>query len=107
MSSIRDLKDFLDHSHSPYHAVANLAARLDADGYTRLSEGADWQLEKGGKYYFTRGGCAVFAFRIPTADPVGFSIAAAHSDRPSFKLKENGILEGQYTRLSVEGDGGM
>ena len=30
MSSIRDLKDFLDHSHSPYHAVANLAARLDA-----------------------------------------------------------------------------
>ena len=51
MSSIRDLKDFLDHSHSPYPAVANLAARLDADGYTRLSEGADWQLEKGGKYY--------------------------------------------------------
>lgn len=107
MSSIRDLKDFLDHSHSPYHAAANLAARLDADGYTRLSEGADWQLEKGGKYYFTRGGCAVFAFRIPTADPVGFSIAAAHSDRPSFKLKENGVLEGKYTRLSVEGYGGM
>ena len=107
MSSIRDLKDFLDHSHSPYHAVANLAARLDADGYTRLSEGADWQLEKGGKYYFTRGGCAVFAFRIPTADPVGFTIAAAHSDRPSFKLKENGVLEGKYTRLSVEGYGGM
>ena len=77
MSGIHDLKNFLDHSHSPYHAAANLAALLDGDGYTRLSEGADWQLEKGGKYYFTRGGCAVFAFRIPTADPVGFTIAAA------------------------------
>lgn len=107
MSGIHDLKNFLDHSHSPYHAAANLAALLDGDGYTRLSEGETWKLEKGGKYYFTRGGCAVFAFRIPTADPVGFTIAAAHSDRPSFKLKENGVLEGKYTRLSVEGYGGM
>ena len=29
MSGIHDLKNFLDHSHSPYHAAANLAALLD------------------------------------------------------------------------------
>ena len=34
-------------------------------------------------------------------------LSASHSDRPTFKLKENGELTGAYTRLSVEKYGGM
>ena len=101
------LKDFLDASHSVYHAVAYLEKTLAAAGYTYLSEGSDWTLTPGGKYYTTRGGAAVIAFRIPENTPKGFMLSAAHADRPCFKVKENGELAGKYTRLAVERYGGM
>lgn len=104
---IRALMDFLDEAHSVYHAAAGIAARLDAAGYIRLEEAEEWQLTPGGKYYVTRGGSAVLAFRVPAAEPTGFMMSASHADRPSFKLKENGVLSGTYTRLSVEKYGGM
>lgn len=105
--SIQNLCEFLDASPSVYHAAANVAAMLEAAGYRRLSEGDKWALEKGGKYYFTRGGSAVMAFRIPEGDPQGFLMTASHCDRPTFKVKENPELTGTYTRLSVERYGGM
>ena len=98
---------FLDASPSVYHAAANLEAELKAAGYTRLCEGQDWALEAGGKYYLTRGGSAVLAFRIPREKPLGFMLSASHSDRPTFKIKENGELTGTYTRLATEKYGGM
>ncbi len=98
---------FLDYAHSAYHAVDYLKKEFVANGYMPLSEGADWRLTAGGKYFVTRGGSAVIAFRVPENSPKGFMMSAAHSDRPTFKLKENGVLEGKYTRLSVERYGGM
>ena len=103
----KELKSFLDSARSVYHAVANLTALLEKDGYTRLSEQAKWDLVPGGKYYLTRGGTALVAFRIPNGQPTGFMFSASHSDRPTFKVKENGELAGRYTRLSVEKYGGM
>ena len=105
--SIQNLCDFLDASPSVYHAAANVAAMLEAAGYRRLSEGDKWALEKGGKYYFTRGGSAVMAFKVPEGDPQGFLMTASHCDRPTFKVKENPELTGAYTRLAVERYGGM
>lgn len=104
---IRNLCDFLNASHSNYHAVAYLENLLKTEGYTRLSEGGDWALASGGKYYVTRGGTAILAFRIPAAAPSGFLLSASHSDRPCFKVKENGELVGAYTRLAVERYGGQ
>ena len=104
---INTLKNYLDNAHSVYHAVAALTEELDQQGYTRLYEQKDWELTPGGKYYLTRGGSALMAFRIPNAAPKGFLFSAAHSDRPTFKLKENGELTGRYTRLSTEKYGGM
>ncbi len=101
------LKDFLDHAHSVYHAVAALSGLLEEAGYSYLSEQEDWQLVPGGKYYLTRGGSALIAFRVPTGAPQGFMMTASHSDRPTFKVKENGELAGAYTRLSTEKYGGM
>ena len=105
--SIQNLCEFLDASPSVYHAAANVAAMLEAGGFVRLSEGDKWTLQKGGKYYFTRGGSAVMAFRVPEGDPKGFLMTASHCDRPTFKVKENPELTGTYTRLSVERYGGM
>ena len=104
---IAELTRFLNTSHSSYHAVAALTAELEAAGYTRLAEGEGWELTPGGKYYLTRGGCALTAFRIPNGTPRGFLLSASHSDRPSFKLKENGELTGKYTRIATEKYGGM
>lgn len=104
---MKDLMRFLDTSHSVYHAVTALTEELEKQGYTPLQEQEDWILTPGGKYYLTRGGSALIAFRIPAVDPKGFLFSTSHSDRPTFKLKENGELTGRYTRLSTEKYGGM
>ena len=107
MGRISSLCQFLDASHSVYHAVAYLEKTMAEAGYTRLSERDAWDLVPGGKYYLTRGGTALMAFRIPEGKPLGFLMAASHSDRPTFKVKENAELVGAYTRLAVERYGGM
>ena len=106
-TSVQKLKDFLDTAHSVYHAVDALSWTLETAGYQYLSEQESWELVPGGKYYITRGGSALLAFRIPYGVPTGFMMTASHADRPSFKIKENGELTGKYTRLSTEKYGGM
>ena len=104
---ILSLKNFLDASVSVYHAVEELRKVLDNAGYTRLQENETWNLVPGGKYYMTRSGTAIMAFRVPRGTTKGFMMSASHSDRPCFKVKENGELKGNYTRLAVERYGGM
>ena len=104
---IKGLCDFLNAAHSVYHARAYLEKELIAAGYTCLKESEKWELAPGGKYYLTRGGTAVLAFRVPEEAPRGFLMSASHSDRPTFKIKENGELVGTYTRLATEKYGGM
>jgi hypothetical protein len=58
------LMAFLDASVSVYHAAKNVEDELKKAGYTCLSEAEEWKLVPGGKYYVTRGGSAVMAFRI-------------------------------------------
>ena len=107
MERINNLCSFLNASHSSYHAVAYIADLLEKNGYTALSETAQWDLVPGGKYYLTRSGTSVMAFRIPAETPTGFMLSASHSDRPCFKVKENAELSGTYTRLAVERYGGQ
>ena len=86
---------FLDAAHSVYHAAHYIAEELKAAGYTRLLEHEAWELVPGGKYYLVRGGTAVMAFRVPAGAPKGFLMSASHSDRPTFKVKENLELPGR------------
>ena len=106
---MNDLLAFLSECPSRFHAAAHLGCKLDQAGYTRLSEGKTWDLVPGGKYYVTRNGSALLAFRIPRADFAGFMISASHSDSPSFHVKENAEMTGAegYVRLNTEGYGGM
>lgn len=104
---ILSLKNYLDASVSVYHAVDALSKELDRAGYICLSEGDTWNLVPGGKYYMTRSGTALMAFRVPKGTIKGFMLSASHSDRPCFKVKENCELKGNYTRMAVERYGGM
>ena len=89
---IYDLQKFLNSAHSVYHAVASLAEQLCREGYTQLRETEEWDLQPGGKYYLTRNGSALLAFRIPEGKAEHFLISASHADRPCFKVKEKGVL---------------
>ena len=104
---IRGLMDFLDASRSVYHAIDYLCKLMDSQGYVHLDSGDDWELVPGGKYYVTRCAASIIAFRIPEETPKGFMMSASHSDRPTFKIKENGELENKYIRLATERYGGM
>ena len=101
------LRGFLDGAHSFFHSTAHLAGQLDQAGYTRLNEGADWDLVRGGKYYINRGGSSLLAFRVPDCEPAGYMMSATHCDHPTFRVKVNGQLNGVYTRMATERYGGM
>ena len=104
---ILSLKNFLDGAVSTYHAVAALTEELKKAGYAPISEADSWNLIPGGKYFLTRNGTALMAFRVPQKAPKGFLLTASHSDRPGFKIKENPELKNAYIRLAVERYGGM
>ncbi len=102
------LFEFIKNCPTPYHAVAHCADILDGAGYTPLSEAEEWSLEAGRSYYVTRGGSSIIAFRVPKEGFKGFMMSAAHSDSPTFRIKDNPELKtGNYVKLSVERYGGM
>lgn len=82
-----DLMSFLAASPSPYHAVANTAARLEKAGFRQLAETDEWDASSGGKFVL-RGG-AVIAWYVPEgASPATpFRIVGAHTDSPNLRVK--------------------
>ncbi len=104
----KKLFDYIAASPTAYHACDNTAKILMERGYTPLCEGDIWKLDRGQGYFVCRNGSSLIAFRVPEQKPIGFNIAAAHSDSPCFKVKENAELSSpDYNRLSVEKYGGM
>ena len=105
----KGLVEFLNGSYTAFHAVENIKNRLVAEGFTPLSEGERWNVQKGGKYFVTRNDTSVIAFKVPEKDYIGFNIVASHSDSPCFKIKENAEITqaGQYICLNTEKYGGM
>ena len=106
---VRELLAFINESPSCYHAAASAARRLEAADYRRLREEESWRMEPGGRYYVTRGGASLIAFRVPRGEFPGFLLAAAHTDSPAFKVREAAEVPsaGGCLRLSVEPYGGM
>ncbi len=102
----KELFDFIDRSPSAFHAVNTLSEMLTSVGYTRLYEGDSWNLEEEKGYFVTRNGSSIIAFRYKKKFS-GFSISAAHSDFPCFKIKDKGELVGNFVRLNTEKYGGM
>lgn len=108
MDTVQKLFRFLDESPTCYHAAANAKAALTAAGAVELRESEQWKLEKGTLYVVERGDSALAAFRVPEGPFHGFLMAAAHSDSPTFKVRETAeaASAGNTLRLSVEPYGG-
>lgn len=113
IETTRELLNFIDNSPSPFHAVNNLRQMALEAGFVELQEEDAWQLAPGGSYFVIRNDSSIAAFRIPKAfhkeKKSAFHIVAAHSDSPTFKLKENPEIkvEEQYVKLNTEKYGGM
>ena len=105
----QELFAYIDASPTAFHAAAQAAKRLEEAGYVKLEKEAGARITAGGKYYMTRNDSSLIAFRIPKEEVRRFRIAAAHSDSPSFKIKETPEMsvEGHYVKLNTEGYGGM
>ena len=102
---VHSMLHFIEKSPTGFHAVQNVAQRLEKEGYVNLKE-ERWTLRRGGKYYVTKSGTSLIAFRVPEqAD--GFVLTASHSDSPCFRLRDTAELAGSYVRLSAERYGGL
>ena len=104
----RALLEFIQRHPSVYHVIEGQKQRLLEAGYEQLLESRSWTLRPGGKYFLTRNGSALIAFRVPEGAFRGFMILASHSDSPALKIKENPeiTVEGMYKKLNVELYGG-
>lgn len=106
----KELMDFIKESPTAFHVVKNFSTMLEKAGFIKLNERNKWKIEQGGKYYVTRNDSSIIAFQVPdNMDFYNFQIAAAHSDSPAFKIKENPemVEDNNYVTLNVEKYGGM
>ena len=106
MEILKYLMNFLDSSVTMFHAINECEKVLQKSGFTYLPENEKWNINKG-KYYTKRNSSSLIAFDIAEGD-YHFQISAAHSDSPTFKLKDRPVIEANgYLKLNVEGYGGM
>lgn len=80
---------FLSAATTPFHAVARMVALLDAAGFTRLSDDAQWDIQSGGRYYLTRNDSSLVAFTAGRdySPGTGFRMVGAHTDSPCLMVK--------------------
>jgi aspartyl aminopeptidase len=79
-----DLAAFLVACPTPYHAVAEVVARLRAAGFSEQIETQEWSREAGGRYLVRDGTLLAWWQRDA---PAPLRIFAAHTDSPTLKVK--------------------
>ncbi|TVU37007.1 hypothetical protein EJB05_18970, partial [Eragrostis curvula] len=83
--------------------------QLLAAGFKLLSENDDWDLQPGGRYFFTRNMSCLVAFAVGEKYRVGngFNIIAAHTDSPCLKLKpRSASFKSGHQMVNVQTYGG-
>lgn len=84
-----DFLDFMNHGVSNFLAVDEITRRLSEAGFTQLRETDAWEMEPGSRHYVVKNGTAVIAWVTGDDPAAGYSIIAAHSDSPGFRIKPN------------------
>lgn len=106
----RDLLAFVDAAPTPYHAVAEMAQRLESAGFTALDERERWSLQAGDARYVVRDGGSIVAFRLGSESvaDAGFRVVGAHTDSPTLKVRPTpDVRRHGYTQVGVEPYGGV
>lgn len=94
---------------SPFQVTSAVERQFQEAGYERLRFDRPWQLEDGGRYYIVQQESALTAFTIGEDMPEtgDYRIAAAHTDFPGLRIKQNaGMVRDGYAQLNVEVYGG-
>ena len=101
------LAAFVDASPSPFHACAQAARRLEADGFVRLPETDRWPRDPG-RYYLVRGGSLVAWSTERSGGPATpFRIVGAHTDSPNLRVKPHpDRISAGWQQLAVDVYGG-
>lgn len=105
--SMEGLFDFLNAGVSAFHSTDAAAKILAENGYINCPESAAWELAPGGKYYTTRNGSAILAWRMPKGELTGWHAAASHSDSPTWRVKKLDSTGDAFATAETEGYGGM
>ncbi|QQR89104.1 MAG: M18 family aminopeptidase [Myxococcales bacterium] len=108
--SSEDLLNFIDHSPTPFHAVASLEQRLSLKGFRELKPDSDWRIASGDKVYVIQGGSSIIVadFGKGALSEHGFRIVTSHTDSPNLRLRPNPDLSSNgYYQLRTEVYGGV
>jgi len=109
MELAHDLLRFVEAGPSPYHAVAEMARRLEDAGFTRLDERAIWSLCADDRRYVIRDGGSLIAMRVGRQPPTdaGVRLIGTHTDSPTLKVRpREDIRRHGYAQVGVEPYGG-
>ena len=107
----QEFVNFLNASHSPYHAVNSIKEHLLKNGFQELSERDTWngKVSHKGKYYVTRNNSSIIAFVVGNKWTPGnpIAIVGAHTDSPVLRIKPiSKRVSEKYTQIGVECYGG-
>jgi aspartyl aminopeptidase len=95
---LEDLRDFLSHCPTSWHATMEMGNRLAALDYIPLDPKEKWELRKGEKYFVIQEG-SLAAFALPKTKPKKLALVAAHTDSPALKLKPRPQIQKQNMML--------
>ncbi len=101
---------FLAAATTPFHAVEQIATRLQVAGFVRLADGVEWEIKAGGRYYLTRNDSSIVAFIAGMDSPpaTGIRIVGAHTDSPCLMVKPAPEIQAQgLLQLGVQVYGGV
>lgn len=108
-SFVSGLADFVTESPSSWHAAAAVAKRLDAAGFHRFDEAAQWTgVAAGTAGYVIRDG-AIIAWKLGAAADGASPVRTlgAHSDSPGFLVKPQAQFDfAGWSQVGVEVYGG-
>lgn len=100
------LTDFLNKSHSPYHAVNHAKEILIEAGFEEIALDEKWDIKRGGKYVVSCYNSSLYAFTVGNADGM-LRMAAAHTDCPTFRIKPDAVIRSSgMIKLNTEPYGG-
>lgn len=97
----------LNKSITPFHAVDYSKGRLIEKGFQEIQEKDPWNLQRGGKYFYTRNSSCLVAFTVGSkfnkeSSNSCFKIIGTHTDSPNLRFAPNGHNEvGKYERVKI------
>ncbi|KAH7685655.1 aspartyl aminopeptidase protein [Dioscorea alata] len=97
-SIVGDLLDYLNESWTQFHATAEAKRQLLEAGFHLLNENDEWDLQPGGRYFFTRNMSCLVAFAI------GENLVNTEGFKPNLETHLIPLLATKLEETSLKSD---